>query len=207
MICKKIRKTVSTVLSMLLLVTILSTTSTFAEYSGLCGSGTHYLFDERSKANERPKTLTIYGKGETGFRSRVCKIPTIHDDIWDSFKDDITSIVIEDGVTCICQSLFCDCKNLTHVTIPSSVTSIGGNAFAGCSSLTSIIIPDSVTKIENKAFANCNRLTSVTYRGIKHPRGFITGGVFENCPLNIINVPDNFEEETFFGINVSPATK
>lgn len=201
MICKKIRKTVSTVLSMLLLVTILSTTSTFAESSGLCGIGTYYSFDERFKA------LTIYGKGETGFRGRVCKIPTIPDDIWDSFKDDITSIVIEDGVTCICQSLFCDFKNLTHVTIPSSVTSIGGNAFAGCSSLTSIIIPDSVTKIENKAFANCISLTSVTYRGIKHPRGVITGEVFENCPLNIINVPDNFEEETFFGINVSPATK
>ena len=72
------------------------------------------------------------------------------------------SVIPSDGsVTCIGNSAFSDCYNLTSIIIPNSVTSIGDSAFSNCS-LTSIVIPDSVTSIGTWAFAGCVRLTSVT---------------------------------------------
>ena len=77
-------------------------------------------------------------------------------------KDSVKKVVIEDGVTSIGNSAFCDCSNLTSITIPDSVASIGNDAFCNCISLTSITIPDSVINIGNAAFCNCISLTSIT---------------------------------------------
>ena len=81
---------------------------------------------------------------------------------WNSYKDNITSVVIESGVTSIGNWAFRDCTGLTSVTIPASVTSIGEYAFDACKGLTSITIPASVTSIGNSAFKSCYNLTSVT---------------------------------------------
>ena len=51
-------------------------------------------------------------------------------------RQDLTSIIIQDGVTSIGEGAFRGCSSLTSVTIPASVTSIGEGAFRGCSSLT-----------------------------------------------------------------------
>ena len=75
---------------------------------------------------------------------------------------EITDLVIPEGVTSIGQLAFLSCSGLTSVTIPNSVTSIGGGAFDGCSGLTSITIPNSVTSIGEGAFGYCHGLTSVT---------------------------------------------
>ena len=53
--------------------------------------------------------------------------------------------------------------NIKSVTIGNGVTSIEGYAFAWCTSLTSVAIPDSVTSIERYAFRSCSSLTSVTF--------------------------------------------
>ena len=55
---------------------------------------------------------------------------------------EITNLVIPDGITTISSYSFKNCAYLTSITIPNSVTSIGNNAFTGCSSLTSIHISD-----------------------------------------------------------------
>ena len=81
---------------------------------------------------------------------------------WQAYLSEITTVVIEDGVTSIGSSAFRGCTSLTSITIPDSVTSIGRYAFRDCSSLTSIIIPDSVTSIGYSAFYNCYRLTSIS---------------------------------------------
>ena len=75
--------------------------------------------------------------------------------------EEITNLVIPEGVTSIGDYAFRGCSGLTSVTIPKSVTSIGGLAFQSCS-LTSIIIPESVTSIGFRAFSDCSCLTSVT---------------------------------------------
>ena len=58
------------------------------------------------------------------------------------FREDLTDVVIPDGVTEICAGAFCDCLNMRSVVIPNSVTKIGDSAFNGCSALESVVIPD-----------------------------------------------------------------
>ena len=56
-------------------------------------------------------------------------------DTWDEQKYEITSVVIEKGITSIGMWMFEECSNLNNITIPDSVTSIGASAFEGCTSL------------------------------------------------------------------------
>ena len=76
-------------------------------------------------------------------------------------EEDITKVVIPNGVTKIGNYAFSGCRSLTSVTIPNSVTEIEDSAFSGCSSLTGVTIPNSVTEIEDSAFSGCTRLKEV----------------------------------------------
>lgn len=80
---------------------------------------------------------------------------------WFSYWEQITAIVIEEGVTSIGERVFADCTNITTVTIPQSVTEIDHEAFYGCSSLKSVVIPDSVTTIGMGVFHGCSSLAEV----------------------------------------------
>ena len=123
--------------------------------------------------------LTISGSGEM---ENYLPTPVP----WSSYRTDIRSVVIEDGVTTIGNFAFHGCSSLASVIIGNSVTTIGNWAFEG-SDLTSIIIPNSVTTIGNSAFANTN-LTSVT---VSSSVTTIGAFAFSNCSLMSINVDDN----------------
>lgn len=75
---------------------------------------------------------------------------------------EVTKVVIPNGVTTIRNCAFESCSYITSITIPESVTSIGSWAFEGCSGITKIVLPNSVTSIGGAAFNNCSNLTSVT---------------------------------------------
>ena len=81
---------------------------------------------------------------------------------WSLYKDDIKSIVIQNGVTSIGDWCFMNCEFLTSITVANSVTSIGKKAFLECSSLSSITIPNTVTKIGEFAFDGCTSLSTIT---------------------------------------------
>ena len=81
---------------------------------------------------------------------------------WYSYKSNIVSVEINDGVTTIGNQAFYYCSGLTCLTIPNSVTTIGERAFFDCSGLTSLTIPNSVTTIGGSAFRGCPRLTSIS---------------------------------------------
>ena len=74
--------------------------------------------------------------------------------------EEVTDIVIPDGVTSIGDYVFYCCSGLTSVEIPNSVTSIGDGAFAYCHGLTTEI-PNSVTSIGDRAFCFCFGLTAL----------------------------------------------
>ncbi len=119
-----------------------------ADDSGSCGENVTYMYTE---ANH---TLTIKGSGAM----RDYDWGTTP---WYDYREQITTVMIDDGVTSIGDKAFSDCSGLTSVTIGNSVTSIGEYAFQGCSGLTSVTIPNSVTSIGRDAFTYCSGLTSV----------------------------------------------
>ena len=57
-------------------------------------------------------------------------------------------------------------EELTNLVVPEGVTSIGDRAFYGCSGLTSITLPSSLTNIENLAFYGCRALTEINYNAV-----------------------------------------
>ena len=60
-------------------------------------------------------------------------------------------------------SLYIQGEEVTNLVIPEGITSIGDYAFSYCSSLKSITIPEGVTSIGKAVFRYCNNLTSVTF--------------------------------------------
>jgi hypothetical protein len=58
---------------------------------------------------------------------------------WEPYRDNITKLVVGDGVRHIGTFAFYRCTNLTSVTIGKAVTSIGREAFDMCLSLTEIV--------------------------------------------------------------------
>lgn len=145
--------------------------------TGTCGKNLTWAF------NNKTGVLTIEGKGDMDFGN--------YSSPW-KYREDITSVILPDGLTRIDAAAFYGCKNLTSITIPSSVKLIKELAFCKCISLTSIVIPNSVTGIGNEAFYGCTGLTSVTL-----PNGLdvIAFRAFSGCVrLRSITIPNSVTE-------------
>lgn len=100
--------------------------------------------------------LTISGTGAMTDYSFTVAPP------WEKYRDNITEVVIEYGVTSIGAWAFRYYNNISSVTIPKSIESIGTWAFGDCYQLTSVILPENVTNVDIVAFENCCNLKSVT---------------------------------------------
>ncbi len=80
---------------------------------------------------------------------------------WASYKDNVNSVVIGDGVTSIGNSSFYGCAGITSVSLPSSLVSVGNYAFYGCKQLADVTVPASVGTIGKYAFRKVG-LKSIT---------------------------------------------
>ena len=79
---------------------------------------------------------------------------------WYSYRSDVTSITIEDGITYIGASMFRS-TNAVSVTMADSVTEIGDYAFEYNDSLTDIKISSNVKEIPYYCFYQCEALESI----------------------------------------------
>ena len=79
---------------------------------------------------------------------------------WNTYREQINTVVLESGITSIGDYAFTKFDNLNDIQIPDSVTSIGEWAFYNCGSLASVKIPACVTSIGERAFYRCKGLTS-----------------------------------------------
>ncbi len=146
--------------------------------SGECGDNLSWVLYDNGE-------LIISGKGDMVNRNNGKETP------WFSYNKEITSVVIEAGVTSIGNYSFDQCENLKRVTIPDGVTRIGIGAFQLCSSLTEITIPETVSKIEPWAFNLCTALTTIDI-----PSGVVSIGSygFYQCKgLTKVTISDSVE--------------
>jgi hypothetical protein len=144
-----------------------------ATASGLCGDNvTWNYYDSDNK-------LVIGGTGEMYDYSNG-NYP------WYSYRANIKTVVIEEGITHIGNGSFFSCKKLDSVTIPNSVSSIGSFAFTDCVSITALTVPNSVNSIGDYAFRNCNALTSITIS--KNVKTIGAANPWAGCNLSTISV-------------------
>lgn len=117
-------------------------------YNGSCGDSASYYYDTVTGV------LTISGNGSIDYNGGYP---------WNNYKESITAVIIEDGITNIPEDAFNGCWRLCSVEIPNSVTRIGNRAFYGCyqGNWGSITIPYSVISIGDYVFDFCTCLTSI----------------------------------------------
>ena len=132
-------------------------------------------------------TLTISGSGAMWDYS-TANIGSKKRAPWYEHKDNVTTVIIEEGVTTIGTYAFWSCAQLTEITISATVTTIGNSAFILCEGLIQITIPQSVTSIGEFAFSGCRSLTSVT---LPNSISTIQQNTFANCTsLTSITIPE-----------------
>lgn len=160
---------------------------------GSCGTNVNWWYEDG--------VLTIGGSG------------TVDERPWmDSHKEDITKVVIQEGVTQIkVENAFQDCINVSSISLPNSLTYLGYNAFSGCTSLTDVTIPKNLTEcgghcfkdtsvktvtfeegltvVPEKLFMGCKTLTTVNFSStIKE----IENSAFQDCTsLTQMNLPQS----------------
>lgn len=152
---KQFKKRVSFILVLCIIISMVPVTAWAASEvtSGTCGKNVTWVLTDDG-------TLTISGQGAMTDYESASSAPW--NVFWVDYRDQIITVVIDDGVTTIGDCVFQGCENLSSVKIPDSVTSIGNESFYSCGSLSSITIPNSVTTIGEYAFLGCSSLTSVT---------------------------------------------
>ena len=125
-------------------------------------------------------TLTGSGSMDSGFSEG--------DFGWSDLKNDVTSIVIGEGITSIGDYAFLGFSKATSLTLPSSgLTVIGDYAFMNCG-FTSVSMPDTITTIGTYAFAGCS---SITYMHISEIATSIGEYAFSGCNFQSTNMPYN----------------
>lgn len=136
--------------------------------SGSCGENLTWTLDMESGV------LTISG---TGFMDN--KDSSI-DKPWYEYQEQITKVVIEEGVTSIGENMFALMPNLTEVQLPKSLRIIKAGAFEMSEKLKAIDL-SYVERVEAAAFHGCTGLTEVTIPDGIALEGYDNMGVFSGC--------------------------
>lgn len=138
----------------------------------VCGDGLTYSLTDG--------TLTVSGTGDM-YHYNEKSAP------WAARADEITYLVLENGVTSVGNSAFAGCERLTGIRMADSVRSISAFAFKECTSLSSIQFSTNLKYIYESAFEKCTSLFSVHL-----PDGLyrISDKAFYRCyALSTVTVP------------------
>ena len=162
-----------------------SSTDTVVD-SGTCGEDLTWSLDDKG-------VLTISGTGNMEDYTLLSKAP------WSDHAQDITSIVVKDGVTSIGDNAFINCNKVEQVSLSNDVETIGDYSFSGCTSLTDITLPNGLKTVPNGAFALCTGLKTVTV-----PKSVTEVGIlaFEGC-TSLTDVYYGSTKQDWESINIS----
>lgn len=159
-------------------------------------------------------TMVISGSGPMyEYCDKLIQYPETWPEVFE-----LNSVVIEEGVTTVGNSLFswrttlksvklpstitkidtcafAFCSQLTDINFPDGLQIIGDSSFNNCASLTTVVLPDSVKTIERSAFYNCTAL-----RELKLPENIETLGLycFQQCnALSGVTIPSSVKEMAY----------
>ena len=99
--------------------------------------------------------LTLSGNGAMVNFSHKAEMP------WYAWADQITAVVVKEGVTALGDYAFYGLPALKTVSVPEGVTYIGAYAFKNCTALTAVNLPEGLTKLGESAFYGCTALPAV----------------------------------------------
>ena len=154
--------------------------------SGECGN----KGDNLTWVLTKDGTFTVSGTGgmqyyPSHYDSEISDYITITP--WYDYREQITTLLVEPGVTNLQNDAFSGCQNLMTVRLPESLDYIGSGVFENCLGLTNMVIPDAVCYIGGQTFSGCANLASVT---LPDSLTSLPYQLFENCAsLKSINIP------------------
>ena len=175
------KRIVAITLTIAMVLTMLPVVA-FAQISGTVGDGIQWTLDDSG-------VLTISGSGSIGF-SYTQEIP------WYPRRDDVTTIIVEAGVTGIGSFAFYGCR-VEGVSIADTVTYIGDAAFAYCSKLRSIDIPAAVTSIAPRAFMGCSSLERINVAEKNTNYCSVDGVLYSEDLTTLITFPDKYTSRIY----------
>ena len=148
--------------------------------TGPCGENAKWSLSEG--------VLTISGTGEMGTSYGFNNQP------WYDYRDQITEVCVEEGITKVGNGAFTEFKALETATLPESLIEIGSNAFTGCENIKRIVVPGNVEKIGTAVFSDCSALEEIV---LPDSVSIMETQAIAFCPaLKEITLPKSLESVT-----------
>ncbi len=142
---------------------------------GTCGDNLTWTLDDAG-------TLTISGTGEMADYNG-------DDNCAPWIREDVQSIVVQNGVTAIGNYAFYHCEFVSSLEIPASVTSIGDSAFFYMAGIETFTISAQVTHIGSAAFGSCDGLQSISVEEGNANYCSVDGVLFDKSMESLIQYP------------------
>ena len=162
----KIKKLTSVILAAMLTATAVPFNEVTVPYNSIAS----YAAGAEASKSVAEGTLgeniawTLYDGGQLSISGSGAIMGSDGSNPWGEYTDDITSVVLEHGITEIGDYAFYGCENLIFVSLEykGGLDRIGFYAFDGCSRLMDLEIGGHIGKIGDFAFNGCEMLDKIT---------------------------------------------
>ena len=150
-------------------------TSVNAQTSGDCGDNATWSYESTTLTISGTGAMDDYAYGEAP---------------WNAYAGEMTSLVIESGITSVGNNAFAGCEKLNTVQYPATgFTSIGDYAFTGCK-VKYVSLPHTLITLGEGAFSGCQTKSASIPGSVKK----IGDYAFNGCKLQGVSIYEGVEE-------------